>query len=155
MATSCNTYGSWIIDHADARAARSLQRLCRRSLGGAPRAVLDRARLSEDPLRSYPDHQQRGQIPRRLWRALQHGQRPPAAVTYLLRLAGAYISCGDNRTTTLYDDIITPVPAEPEDAGAARARAIALGYGSDTAAMSRDHELGPDLLARWLGLPPS
>jgi hypothetical protein len=76
-------------------------------------------------------------------------------VTYLLRLAGAFISCGANRTTTLYDDIITPVPAEPEDTDAYRARAIALGYGSDTAAMSRDHELGHHLLAHWLGLPHS
>ena len=76
-------------------------------------------------------------------------------MTYLLRLAGAYISCGANRTTTLYDDIITPVPAEPEDTDAYRARAIALGYGSDTAAMSRDHELGHHLLAHWLGLPHS
>lgn len=47
------------------------------------------------------------------------------------------------------------VEARPHDDDEYRARAVALGYGADTLAMSRDHELVHSLLAGWLGLPES
>lgn len=72
----------------------------------------------------------------------------------MLPLAGALIFLDGDKTTTSYAPNLS-VPAEPEDNDAYRARAIALGYASDTAAMSRDHELGHHLLAHWLGLPHS
>jgi hypothetical protein len=50
---------------------------------------------------------------------------------------------------------LAPVDALPEDTGEYRARAVSLGYGGDTARMSREHELGHALLAHLLGLPCS
>lgn len=45
------------------------------------------------------------------------------------------------------------VRAFPEDTPEYVARAEALGYGADTAAMSREHEITHALLARWLDIP--
>lgn len=47
------------------------------------------------------------------------------------------------------------IHARPQDDGTYRARAVSLGYGADTAAMSREHELGHAILATMLGLPES
>jgi len=47
------------------------------------------------------------------------------------------------------------VHARPQDNDEYRARAEALGYGSDTAAMSREHEVLHAMLSHWLGLPES
>lgn len=47
------------------------------------------------------------------------------------------------------------VDALPQDDDAYIARAEALGYGGDTLAMSREHELLHSLIAHWLGLPES
>lgn len=50
---------------------------------------------------------------------------------------------------------LPPVDACPHDTDEYRARAISLGYRSDTAAMSREHEAAHHLLASLLGLPNS
>lgn len=71
-----------------------------------------------------------------------------------LHLAGAVVrSYPDGLTITRYPD--GTVDARPEDDSTYRARAQALGYGDNTAAMSRDHEITHHLLAHWLGLPRS
>lgn len=57
-------------------------------------------------------------------------------------------------TTTRYPGL-PPVDALAQDSDEYRARAVSLGYGDDTACMSREHELGHALLARLLGLPYS
>jgi hypothetical protein len=57
-------------------------------------------------------------------------------------------------TVTRYPGLLD-IPATSQDNGVYRERALALGYGSDTARMSRQHELGHHLLARALGLPHS
>lgn len=49
----------------------------------------------------------------------------------------------------------TFVEALPHDTDEYRARAAELGYGKDTAAMSREHELAHAILARELRLPVS
>jgi hypothetical protein len=45
------------------------------------------------------------------------------------------------------------VPAAPQDTDAYRQTARACGYGDDTAALSRDHELAHTILAEARGLP--
>jgi hypothetical protein len=71
-----------------------------------------------------------------------------------LNLAGAVIELHDSGLTrTLY--AWGDVPAWPQDDEAYRARAFELGYGADTALMSREHELMHHLIAHWLGLPLS
>lgn len=57
-------------------------------------------------------------------------------------------------TTTRYPGL-APVDAVAQDSDEYRARALALGYGDDTALMSREHEMSHHLLARLLGLPCS
>jgi hypothetical protein len=47
------------------------------------------------------------------------------------------------------------VPARAQDTDEYRQRAHDLGYGDDTALMSREHELAHTMLAGWLGLPYS
>lgn len=49
----------------------------------------------------------------------------------------------------------TRVPASPEDTDQYRATARRLGYGIDTWALCRDHELSHTQLAELLGLPYS
>lgn len=56
--------------------------------------------------------------------------------------------------TTLYPGL-PAIDAAPQDTDEYRARAVSLGYGDDTAAMSKDHEAGHHLLAGLLGLPCS
>lgn len=57
-------------------------------------------------------------------------------------------------TTTRYPGL-PPVDACAQDSDEYRARAVSLGYGDDTARMSREHELGHALLAHLLGLASS
>lgn len=71
-----------------------------------------------------------------------------------LNLAGAVIELHDSGLTrTLY--AWGDVPAWPQDDEAYRVRAFELGYGADTALMSREHEITHHLIANWLGLPLS
>lgn len=73
----------------------------------------------------------------------------------VLRIDGARIELHQNLIT------ITEFPghgfvlAYPQDTPAYRQRAREHGYGRETAAMSRDHELCHSLLSHWLGLPRS
>lgn len=71
-----------------------------------------------------------------------------------LRLGKATVELhdGDLTVTKLPDG---EVPAVPQDSGVYRARAERLGYGQDTARMSREHEVVHALLNAWLGLPYS
>jgi|SRR5690625_2364827 len=55
--------------------------------------------------------------------------------------------------TTLHDG--EQIHARAQDDATYRARAEALGYGDDTARMSREHEALHAMLAHWLGLPES
>ncbi len=72
----------------------------------------------------------------------------------LIRLAGAEIELHDSGLTiTRYGS--RQVDALPHDSGEYRQRAFDLGYGTDTARMSREHEVGHSLLAHLLGLPAS
>lgn len=72
----------------------------------------------------------------------------------VLRLAGAEIEIhNDGLTVTRYPQ--GEVQALPQDNDTYRARAEALGYGADTAAMSREHEVTHHLIAAALGLPHS
>lgn len=69
----------------------------------------------------------------------------------------------DTTLVCLHDDGLTTttlpngysVDARAQDDPTYRARAESLGYGEDTARMSREHGLGHVLLAHWLGLPAS
>jgi len=71
-----------------------------------------------------------------------------------IKLAGAYIDMHDDGlTVTRYD--VGEVPACAQDSEEYQARAQALGYGTDTPRMSRDHELTHHMLAAMLGLPHS
>jgi hypothetical protein len=71
-----------------------------------------------------------------------------------LKLAGAVIELHPSGlTVTRYGDRF--VEAWPQDDAAYRSRALELGYGTDTARMSREHEIVHSLLAKWLGLPHS
>ena len=71
-----------------------------------------------------------------------------------LRLASAVIELHpDGLTVTRYRE--GHVDARPHDTEEYRARARSLGYGSDTLAMSRDHEVMHHWLAASLGLPHS
>ena len=66
-------------------------------------------------------------------------------------------------TIELHDSLMTvtrlhdgrEIKAWPQEDEAYRARAVELGYGADTFAMSRDHEILHSLIAVWLGLPES
>jgi hypothetical protein len=72
----------------------------------------------------------------------------------IIRLAGAEIELHDTGyTVTRYPE--GEVPAIPQDTDEYRARAESLGYGSDTARMSREHELAHHITAALLGLPCS
>jgi hypothetical protein len=63
----------------------------------------------------------------------------------------------------LHDDGLTvtrladgaEIPARAQDDNAYVERSLLLGYGTDTSAMSREHEIAHSLLAHWLGLPES
>lgn len=69
-----------------------------------------------------------------------------------LVLAGCVVClCEDGNTLSLYPDGAT-VHARAEDTDAYRLTAAAHGYGDDTAALSREHELGHHVLAHLLGL---
>jgi hypothetical protein len=57
-------------------------------------------------------------------------------------------------TVTRYPGLLG-IPVLAQQTVAYFERALALGYGGDTARMSRDHELAHHLLARALGLPHS
>jgi hypothetical protein len=70
-----------------------------------------------------------------------------------VKLAGAHIELGEGYTLSTYPE--GQVVAFPEDNDAYRERAESLGYGNDTALMSREHEITHHLLAHWLGLPHS
>jgi hypothetical protein len=70
-----------------------------------------------------------------------------------VKLAGAHIEFGEGYTLSTYPD--GRVVAFPEDNDPYRERAKSLGYGNDTALMSREHEVTHHLLAHWLGLPHS
>lgn len=70
-----------------------------------------------------------------------------------MKLAGAHIECSDGYTVSVYPE--GKVAAFPEDTETYRERAESLGYGDDTALMSREHEITHHLLAHWLGLPHS
>ena len=72
----------------------------------------------------------------------------------IIRLAGADIELTDSPlTVTRYPE--GEVPAYPQATDGYKARARELGYGADTARMSRDHELSHHILATLLGLPCS
>lgn len=69
----------------------------------------------------------------------------------IVHLGGAAIALHDNGLTVTHcgrNKVEALAQNEPEY----RQRAIDLGYGADTARMSREHELGHSLLAHWLGL---
>jgi hypothetical protein len=70
-----------------------------------------------------------------------------------IHLGRARIEFDGDLTTTVLP--AGKVPAVPQDNDEYRARAEALGYGDDTALMSREHEIGHALLAVWLGQPYS
>jgi hypothetical protein len=71
-----------------------------------------------------------------------------------IRLAGADIRIyADALTVTVYPE--GEVAAYPQATDGYQAQARELGYGTDTARMSRDHELTHHILAHLLGLPCS
>jgi hypothetical protein len=71
-----------------------------------------------------------------------------------IHLAGADIRLHDDPlTVTVYPE--GEVAAYPQATDGYKARARELGYGADTARMSRDHELTHHILAALLGLPCS
>ena len=72
----------------------------------------------------------------------------------MIRLGTATVELhGDLTITRLHDG--KTIPARPQTDDAYLARAEALGYGGNTLAMSREHEIGHSLLAHVLGLPES
>jgi hypothetical protein len=70
-----------------------------------------------------------------------------------LRLGQATVEMHDGWTLTTLPG--GDVPARAQDNDDYRERAAGLGYGADTALMSREHEVMHSLLATWLGLPCS
>ena len=73
-----------------------------------------------------------------------------ARLTKTLEFRHCWVNCTLGYTETCYHDG-TRVTATPEDSDAYRANASALGYGTDTAALSRDHEILHTFLAEALG----
>ncbi|MBZ9852780.1 hypothetical protein LB566_03155 [Mesorhizobium sp. CA13] len=72
-----------------------------------------------------------------------------------LHLGAAVVALHENGLTVTHLMDGKEIPAVPQDTEDYRARARELGYGGDTAAMSRDHEIGHSVLACLLGLPES
>jgi hypothetical protein len=73
----------------------------------------------------------------------------------MLHVGGALVELWKNGATTSIYHGVGAVSAVAHDTDEYRARAQSLGYGSDTARMSREHELTHHLLADLLGLPYS
>jgi hypothetical protein len=72
-----------------------------------------------------------------------------------IKLGVAVVELHDNDTTITRLNNGRSVPAAPQRNSAYRERARSLGYGSDTAAMSREHEIAHSILAAVLGLKES
>lgn len=72
-----------------------------------------------------------------------------------VRLGGAEIELHDDGLTVTRYSARAVVEAAAQDSDEYRRRAQELGYGTDTARMSRDHEISHSLLAHWLGRPAS
>lgn len=84
---------------------------------------------------------------------------PDVVVTYIFNKGTPHqyqVTCkpADGYTETVFADG-TRVPARPQDTEEYRERAKSLGYGEDTAAMSREHEVMHSLLAERKGHPYS
>ena len=73
-----------------------------------------------------------------------------ARLTKTLEFRHCWVNSTLGYTETCYHDG-TRVTATPEDSDAYRANALALGYGTDTASLSRDHEILHTFLAEALG----
>lgn len=71
-----------------------------------------------------------------------------------LRFGGTTVEVWSDCTRVTLPSGGTVVGA-PQDNDAYRAAALRLGYGADTAAMSREHEVGHAALCHFLGLPCS
>ena len=74
----------------------------------------------------------------------------PARLTKTLTFQHCWVHSAPGYTETCYHDG-TRVTATPEDSDSYRANAAALGYGADTASLSRDHEILHTFLAEALG----
>jgi hypothetical protein len=73
----------------------------------------------------------------------------------IFKLGGATVTVhADGLTCTRLADGCE-IPAAAQDTETYRQRAAELGYGEDTTAMSREHEIGHSILAEILGLPES
>ena len=77
-----------------------------------------------------------------------------ARLTKTLEFRHCWVNSTLGYTETCYHDG-TRVTATPEDSDAYRANAAALGYGTDTASLSRDHEILHTFLAEALGFGSS
>jgi len=73
-----------------------------------------------------------------------------ARLTKTLQFRHCWVNCTLGYTETCYYDG-TRVTATPEDSDPYRANAAELGYGTDTASLSRDHEILHTFLAEALG----
>jgi hypothetical protein len=72
-----------------------------------------------------------------------------------LRIGSTEIDLHDDGLTVTRLADGAEIPARAQEDNAYIERALLLGYGTDTAAMSREHEVCHSLLAAWLGLPES
>ena len=77
-----------------------------------------------------------------------------ARLTKTLQFRHCWVNSTLGYTETCYHDG-TRVTATPEDSNPYRANAAALGYGADTASLSRDHEILHTFLAEALGFGTS
>lgn len=75
-------------------------------------------------------------------------------MTHTLKFSHSLVHASPGYTETIYDDG-TVVTATPEDTDSYRANARHYGYGADTAAFSRDHEILHTFLAEALGFGSS
>lgn len=73
-----------------------------------------------------------------------------ARLTKTLQFRHCWVNCTLGYTETCYHDGAR-VTATPEDSDSYRANAVELGYSSDTASLSRDHEILHTFLAEALG----
>ena len=73
-----------------------------------------------------------------------------ARLTKTLQFRHCWVNSAPGYTETCYHDG-TRVPATPEDSDQYRTNAVELGYGTDTASLSRDHEILHTFLAEALG----
>lgn len=75
-------------------------------------------------------------------------------MTHTLTFKHCWVHASPGYTETVYHDGTT-VTATPEDTDEYRANALLYGYGADTAAFSRDHEILHTFLAEALGFGSS